>query len=327
MKSTATAPASIAFIKYWGKKDEKLRLPETSSISINLDKCLTHTTVEFSPNYKQDTFEILGNQTTEEEKERVYKHLNRIRALKRSSFYAKVVSQNTFPKGSGIASSGSGFAALTVAASSSLGLKLSEKELSILARLGSGSACRSVPGGFVQWKEGNTSNESYAYSMYPPGYWEIVDILAIVSDKVKKTSSTIGHALATKTSIFHKPRVEEVRKLISHIKTAIRNKDLTLAGEILEKDCIYMHSVMMTSKPALFYWSGKTMDVIHKVHALRANKIPAFFTIDAGPNVHIITEAKYTSQVVSELKKIPGIKDIIINKTCRGAYLTNKHLF
>src|SRR3989344_2439626 len=175
MKSTAIAPSNIAFTKYWGRKDEKLRLPMNGSISMCLSNLLTTTTVEFSEKLKADDI-IINGERREKEALKVSKHLDRIRKLAGISTYAKVVSQNSFPTATGLSSSASGFAALTVAGAKAAGLNLSEKELSILARQGSGSACRSIPDGFVEWIDGDTSETSYAISLYPPEHWHIVDV-------------------------------------------------------------------------------------------------------------------------------------------------------
>ena len=326
LKKTAIAPANIAFIKYWGKKDEKLRLPETGSVSISLDQCLTTTTVEFSPNYKADSFRLDGQAVKGDEAKRVHKHLDRLRNKANCTLFAKVVSQNNFPKGTGIASSASGFAALTVATATALKLNLSEKELSIYARLGSGSACRSIPEGIVEWLEGDSSETSYAHSLHPKDYWDLRDILCIVSSTEKKVRSSQGHTLG-KQSIFHRSRVDEVRKLIPQIKEAIKKKDIQTTGEILEKDCIYMHAVMMSSTPALYYWNSGTMNVIHETLKLRKEGIPVYFTIDAGPNVHLITEDKHVSTVEEAVLKIQGVQNTIINRSAKATHLTQDHLF
>ena len=169
MKATAIAPSNIAFIKYWGVKDEILRLPKNGSISMNLSNLLTTTTVEFNSNLTED--EISINETKEsKEQNRVEEHLDRIRKLANLSQKAKVVSQNNFPTATGLSSSASGFAALSLAGAKAAGLNLSEKDLSILARQGSGSACRSIPDGFTEWLDGDTSETSYAVSLFPPDY-------------------------------------------------------------------------------------------------------------------------------------------------------------
>src|SRR3990167_337608 len=195
MKATATAPSNIAFIKYWGRKDETLRLPENGSLSMNLSALQTTTTVEFSPDYTEDHIEINGTRESNESS-RAVKHLDRVRALAKISDFAKVVTKNNFPTGTGLSSSASGFAALTVAAASAAGLQLSEKDLSVLARQGSGSACRSIPDGFIEWLDGDTSETSYATQIFLPNWWNIADVVAIVSESKKEVSTSTGQQSA-----------------------------------------------------------------------------------------------------------------------------------
>lgn len=318
MKAKARAPSNIAFIKYWGKKNEKLRIPENSSISMNLSNAFTETSVEFNHKLKRDLVSIDGRHINGLEKERITAHLDRIRKLAKVNFYAKVTSKNNFPKGAGIASSASGFAALTLAAAKALGLNLSERELSILARLGSGSACRSIPDGFVEWVAGNKNTNSYAMTLYKPKYWDICDVVAVVGKKAKKVGSAEGHAKAS-TSPFYKTRVLGMDKKIKEIKLALKNKDFERFGSILEAEAINMHTVMMTSKPPIFYWMPKTLEIMQAVIEGRDRGINAYFTIDAGPNVHIICRSRTVAAVEKELSKINGIKDIIVNKAADGA--------
>jgi diphosphomevalonate decarboxylase len=318
MKVTAKAPANIAFIKYWGKKDEKLRLPANSSISMNLSNAFTVTSVEFDPNIASDELIINGVKSSGDEVKRVSNHLNLIRNLSKIKDFARVESKNNFPKSSGIASSASGFAALTVAAATASGLQLSEKELSVLARLGSGSACRSIPDGFVEWKSGETSEESYAYSLFAPGYWKICDLIVIVGENSKKVSSTEGHAIA-ETSPFYKTRIAGMEIKISEIKSALKNKDFTKFGEILEAEAVNMHAVMMTSKPPLYYWLPETLKVITQVIELRSAGQECYFTIDAGPNVHVICNEADADNIKSKLSEITGVKQVLVNTAAEGA--------
>lgn len=318
MKAKAQAPANIAFIKYWGKRDGKLRIPANSSISMNLSNAYTVTTVEFDSKIKGDTIVIDNRKIIGDEKERISQHLTRIRKLAKIKSFTKVVSQNNFPKASGIASSASGFAALTLAASKAANLNLSEKELSILARLGSGSACRSIPDGFVEWEEGSSSQSSYAHSLYPPDYWAICDLVVIVGEASKKVSSTEGHVIA-ESSPFYKPRIEGIKDKIKDLKNALKNKDFTKFGETLEAEALNMHTVMMTSKPPLYYWQPETLKIMLAVIELRNKGIEAYFTIDAGPNVHVICQAKDVLKVKNRLKEISGIKRTIINRPSLGA--------
>lgn len=326
MKATAVAPANIAFIKYWGKRNETLRLPANSSISMNLSEANTVTTVEFNGKLVQDIVFINGVEMDKNEATRVSEHLDRIRKLANLNIYAKVMTENNFPKGAGIASSASGFAALTVSVVAAAGLQLSEKELSILARVGSGSACRSIPGGFVEWRKGETNNTSYAFSLHPASYWDVCDIVAIAGTVSKKVSSSEGHALA-ESSPFYSTRIKDMPRKIVEIRKALGQKDFTKFGEILEGEAINMHAVMMTSDPALLYWNENTIQIMNVVWGLRDAGTEAYFTIDAGPNVHVICQGKDAVKINRELKKLPVVKFTIINHPCEGTKLIEKHLF
>src|SRR3989344_4428684 len=224
MKATAIAPSNIAFTKYWGKKDEVLRLPENGSVSMTLSHLLTTTTVEFSEKYNKDKITLDGEELNQSKAERGIKHLDRIRKIANINLKAKVVSNHNFPSGTGLSSSASGFAALTFAASKAAGLNLSEKDLSILARQGSGSACRSIPSGFVEWLDGDTSDTSYATQIFPAEYWAIADVVAIVSSSKKEVSSTAGQQSA-KSSPFMQVRVSSMKEKNERVKQLIKQKN------------------------------------------------------------------------------------------------------
>lgn len=320
MKTKAVAPANIAFIKYWGKYNERLRLPANSSISMNLSNCITETSVEFDEKFKSDKFTLDGKGVFGDESIRVFKHLDTIRKIAGIKAFAKVESKNNFPKASGIASSASGFAALTVAGVGAAGLKLSQKDLSILARVGSGSACRSIPDGIVEWRFGKTDKTSYAESLYPANYWDLTDLIAVVGKGEKKVGSSEGHKLSG-SSPFYNARILGMPKKVREIKTALKNKDFTKFGEILEAEAVNMHTVMMTSIPPLFYWLPETLIVMDLVLKMRERGIESYFTIDAGPNVHVICERKNAGKIKKELIKAKSIKNIIENKVGEGARL------
>ena len=299
MKATAVAPANIAFIKYWGRRDAKLRLPYNPSISMNLSNCLTTTMVEFSKKFPVDTISEGFNSV------RVITHLDRLRKIAKMDEKANVVTKNNFPTSAGIASSASGFAALTVAAAAALRLKLTEKELTELARLGSGSACRSIPDGFVKW-EGE-----YAWSLYPPDYWDLRDIIVIVGNGKKGVSSSHGHE-RVETSPYFQKRLADVPNRIKRLETALQEKNFKVFGETLEEDCLDMHHVMQTQNPPLYYWNAETVEIMELI---KQRTVPAYFTIDAGPNVHIICEGKDEQKITKLFKK----NNIIVNKPVRGA--------
>lgn len=320
MKATAKAPANIAFIKYWGKRDEKLRIPMNNSISMNLSGVSTTTTVQFSQNLKNDLVKIDNQVNKGRERERVVKHLDRVRMMANINLRAKVNSRNNFAQGTGMASSASGFAALTLAATRAVGLTLSERQLSILARLGSGSACRSIPDGFVEWKAGESNETSYAYSLLTPEHWDICDVIAVVGKKAKKVSSTRGHTRA-ESSPFYQARISGMTAKVREIKKALKHRDFTKFGEIVEAEAINMHAVMMTSKPALYYWLPKSLEIMLAVQEWRNLGLGVYFTLDAGPNVHLLCQKKDSKKLLSRLKRIERLDEVIPNKPSVGAQL------
>ncbi|MHA2271547.1 MAG: diphosphomevalonate decarboxylase [Candidatus Hodarchaeales archaeon] len=332
MKSTAIAGANIAFIKFWGVQEDSeafgLHLPLNDSISMTLDSVKTTTTIDFSKEYEKDLVMIDGQPASTAAFKRAIDHIERIRKLAGVRLKCKLASRNTFPMGTGIASSASGFAALTVAATAALGLELSPRELSSWARLGSGSATRSIFGGFVRWRIAKTHNESYAEQILPENKWKLADIVAIVSAKHKKVSSKEGH-LTAKSSPLLSGRLASLHENIARAQTAIVEQDLPSLGEAMEQDALIMHSVMMTSFPPLLYWNGPSIDIMHKIHELRMeNDIPCYFTLDAGPNVHIITLPENANTVSRRLQEeVEGIQQIIVSHTGKGAALQAEHLF
>lgn len=319
MKATAVAPSNIAFIKYWGRKDEELRLPENGSISMCLSNLTTTTTVEFDESFKEDIVTING-QSEADETSRTTKHLDRIRKRANVSHKAKVTSENNFPIGTGLSSSAAGFAALTVAASNAVGLNLSEKDLSILARQGSGSACRSIPDGYVEWLNGDSSETSYAVSLYPPDYWDIVDVVAVVSEGQKDVATSEGQKLIG-TSPFFESRKAGMKKKIDDVKDALAKKDFSKFGEISEAEALNMHAVMLTSSPSLIYWTPGTLQLMNLVKRWRSEGLEVYFTINTGQDIHLLIESKNTEEIEKKLRELDFVKDIIVNIPAPGTKL------
>lgn len=301
MKATAVAPANIAFIKYWGRKDAALRIPTNPSISMNLSNCTTTTTVEFSGTFSEDKVSDGFNT------KRIIELIDRLRNIAKTNERVCVTTKNNFPTSSGIASSASGFAALTVAAAAALELRLSEQKLTALARLGSGSACRSIPGGFVKW-EGE-----YARSLYPPDWWDVRDIIVVVGAGTKKVSSSEGHDNAATSPLFRK-RLDALPSRIARVEHALKTKNIQELGEVIEEDSLDMHRVMQTQNPPLYYWNDETIEIMERV---KKRSVPAYFTIDAGPNVHVICEGKDEPRVAALFKG----RTLIINKPAPGAHI------
>lgn len=326
MKAIAIAPSNIAFTKYWGRKDEVLRLPENGSISMCLSNLLTTTTVEFSPDFKKDEVTINGGCLEEGEADRIIKHLDRVRKLAGIDQKAKVISNNNFPSGTGLSSSASGFAALTVATTKAAGLNLSEKELSILAREGSGSACRSIPSGFVEWLDGNTSETSYATQIFPPNHWAIADVVAVVSEGKKEVATSVGQQTAS-SSPFMKVRQAHMKEKNEKVKQFIKDKNFTEFGELLEAEALELHTIMLTQRPALIYWTVGTLQIMKLVHHWRAQGLPVYFTINTGQDIHLICEEKNVEKVKIKLSELNFVKEIIVNTPGEGARLLSKHLY
>ena len=308
--STALAHPNIAAIKYWGNRDETLRLPANGSISINLNRLFTRTTVSFQSSLPFDELVFNGHEATGQALERISSILDLVRQKAEIKERAEIISENNFPSGAGIASSASAFAALALAASKAAGLDLSERELSRLARRGSGSAARSIPDGFVEWQMGSSDEDSFAYSIAGHGHWALCDCIAIISSSHKKTGSTEGHALAG-TSPFQAARVEDAPRRIEICRSAILKRDFEAFGAIVELDSDMMHAVMMTSQPALHYWLAASLAVMQEVREWREGGLSACYTVDAGANVHVLCPEKAAEEVAMRLHKIPGVKDVL----------------
>lgn len=324
-KVTALAPSNVALIKYWGRSNEHDRLPANDNIAMNLSNLCTTTTVLFDPTLKKDNV-IINKKKVEKEAERVTKQLNRIRTLAKKNMFAKVVSHNSFPSSSGLSSSASGFAALTAAATKAIGLDLSEKELSILARQGSGSACRSIPSGFVEWYKGESSETSYAVSIFPSNHWDVCDVVVIVSDKKKYIPTSASHTTAY-TSPFFEKRLTLLPKRITEIKKYIKEKNFSKFGELIEKEALEFHAILLTSNPPLIYWLPETLSAMQDVRLLRNEGIEAYFTINTGHDVHVICQKKDGKKIVDYFKKQGYVKDVIMNNVSEGTHYSDKHLF
>lgn len=339
-KATARVGSNIAFIKYWGVDDPAINLPQTNSISMTLADAHTTTTVEWFPvasrpggtrlanggNPADDVIEIDGIVLEPAKAERIVRHLDRIRAFVGTDARAHVASRNNFPMASGIASSASGFAALTVAGVAAWGLDLDHTRLSGLARLASGSASRSFFGGFVEWERGTDDTTSVAHQLYAADHWPLYDLVAIVSSAEKSVSSADGHQLAGKSPL-NDGRVAYVNSVLAETRSAIADCDLSRLGPIIERDALAMHGVMMTSEPNLFYWQPGTIEIIQAIQAWRQRDgLQAYFTIDAGPNVHVICAAADVAVVEEQLASLPAVQRVLVSRPGSGPQLLDEHL-
>lgn len=325
-KATARAGSNIAFIKYWGVADAQINLPLNNSISMTLADAHTTTTVEWLLDTANDEITIDGRRLDEHAAERIVRHLDRLRSLAGVTLRARVVSQNNFPMASGIASSASGFAALTVAGCAALGLEMDATRLSALARRGSGSASRSLFGGFVEWEQGHDDASSVAHQIATPERWALADIVAVVSGAAKAVSSEHGHTLAA-SSPLNDGRIASLPCALGEVRDAIAQCDLRLLGPIIERDALAMHAVMMTGTPSLIYWQPGTLEIIQAVRRWRQQDgLPVYFTIDAGPNVHVICEASNAAAVEQRLLQLACVQSIIASKPGGAPQLLDEHL-
>ena len=321
-KFTAIAHPNIAFIKYWGNRDDALRLPLNGSISMNLSGLESRTTVQFDEALEHDTFELNGEFQSSASLQRVSQFLDYVRRLVGSTSYARVSSTNNFPTGAGIASSASAFAALALAASKAAGLDLDQKDLSRLARLGSGSACRSVPDGFVEWLPGKDDASSYAVSIAPKDHWGLVDAVAVVSQEHKPIGSTSGHKLAH-TSPLNAQRVLDAPERLKNCRDALLERDFAGFADVVELDSNYMHAVMRTSNPPLVYWEPATEVLLWQVWQWRKQGHAVCATVDAGPNVHVLALKSELEWLQKALLALPGVKNVLVGEPADGARLVD----
>jgi diphosphomevalonate decarboxylase len=318
--ATARAHSNIALIKYWGKRDVALNIPAVGSISLTLDALSTDTRVTFHSGLEQDEFWLAG---TRADATRASHLLDIVRDSSGVGSRAVVESTNNFPTAAGLASSASGFAALAVAASAAAGLSLTDQELSILARRGSGSAARSLFGGIVELYAGTSEDglDSFAEPVLAPEAWPLTVVVAITELGQKSVNSTKGMRGSALTSPFYPAWVDTGNDDLAAMRLAITNRDFEQLGELAEYSCLKLHAVMMSTRPALLYWNAATMAAIHAVYELRASGIPVYFTIDAGPQVKALCPPEHAATVAGALGQVAGVHETRISTLGHGAQL------
>lgn len=291
---------------------------------MNLADLHTTTTLAWDSDLKQDTLHINGEIAADSAIERVRHHLDVLRAHFKTRRYARVCSKNNFPMGTGIASSASAFAALTAAACAALGLNLSERELSTLARMGSGSAARSIPSGYVEWHAGDSHETSFAETFAPPDHWQLIDVIAIVSRAHKRTGSSAGHETAA-SSVLQTARTSTAVERLRAVKSAIMRRDFGEFAEVVEEDSNLMHAVMMTSDPPLLYWEPLSFAIMKAVRYWRTvDNLQVCFTLDAGPNVHCICAEGDADAVSARLQALSSELEILRSPVGCGAYVLGR---
>jgi diphosphomevalonate decarboxylase len=323
VKASYSAPSNIAFVKYWGARDLERAIPNHASISMTLDRCRSLCTVEALDEPGDDEVWLVTEQGErldpgESFKARVFAHLDRLRRHFGVQVRFVVGTRNTFPSAAGIASSASGFAALTCTVVAALGREADAAELSLLARRsGSGSAARSVMGGYVEWPLGESDEQCYAFEIAPAEHWPLCDVVAIVQSGPKTVSSLDGH-LAAASSPHYALRVELVGERLEIVRQAIRDRDLGRMGPVLEEEFIEMHCIAMSSRPAVFYWSPATLAVLARLRELREDGLEGWATMDAGANVHVICPPGDEESIAEALAATPGVEKVLRDRVGSG---------
>lgn len=301
-KGKARAHTNIALIKYWGKADEALILPMNNSLSLTLDAFYTETTVEFSSERSEDIFLLDGKKQDEKAVAKISSFLDLFREKAQTDLRATVTSENFVPTAAGLASSASGLAALAGACQQALDLDLSLSDLSRLARRGSGSACRSVFGGFVEWEKGHDDQTSVALPI-PSNHWEneLAMIFILINDQQKDVSSRDGMRRTVATSSFYPGWLASVPADLAAAKAAIAANDFEALGTVAEANGLKMHATTLAAVPPFTYWSPDSLKAMNAVRQIRQTGTPCYFTMDAGPNVKVLCKKADVSGILHQL--------------------------
>jgi len=355
-KATVEAPANLALVKYWGARNVDEGLPLNPSLSLTLSRCTTVTTVEALEGVEKEGTgiedEVLrleggaGGETGGEALRPapddfagpIRRHLERLRSWDGRPVRFRVATHTHFPVGAGLASSASGFAALTLAAAGALGRDPGLDVLSVLARKsGSGSAARSIHGGFVVWPGGSGAEgvgeargefdpEAPARPILPPGHWDLRNLIALVDPSPKKVSSREGHRRAETSPLFG-PRLEGLPRRFGRIRQALELRSFERLAPLVEAEAVELHAVAMTSRPPIFYWRPGTVEVMEAVRSMREEGLPVCFTIDAGPNVHVLCPREAEEEAACRLASLPSVQEVLSDGVGSGPAARGDHLF
>jgi diphosphomevalonate decarboxylase len=321
VKATARARANIALVKYWGKRDARLNLPVTGSLSLTLDRLHTTTSVELDPACAADEVLLDERPAPAAFAARVSAFLDLVRTRAGVRTFARVETSNDFPTGAGLASSASGFAALALAATRSAGLELSPGALSALARRGSGSAARSIFGGLVLMHAGEQGDGEGARAepLLAADAWDLRLVVAIGARDPKPVSSSEGMLRTQATSRLYPAFVEGCRRDLEEARAAVAARDLARLGEVAERSAAELHASALAARPPVVYLSGATLAGLEEVVGLRREGVPAWFTCDAGPQAKALTDAAHAEQVARRLGEATGAAEVLVCAPGEGA--------
>lgn len=311
------AHTNIAFIKYWGKEDETLILPKNNSLSLTLDAFYTDTQVCFDKKLNKDILFIDGEEQDKKALKKAQVILDLVRKEAGIHEFARIDSKNHVPTAAGLASSASGLAALAGAASLAADLNLTKEELSRLARRGSGSASRSIYGGFAEWQKGSSDIDSFAIPI-DEADWDIGMIFIIVDDGRKEVSSTEGMRRVVETSPYYDGWVSSTKEDLIDMKSAIKKQDIVKVGEIAERSALKMHALNLSANPPFNYWSPESIEAMRMVSELRKQGYPVYLTMDAGPNVKLICKASQMEELMEKLLQTFHKEQLVMAKPGPG---------
>jgi diphosphomevalonate decarboxylase len=316
--ATARAGANIALVKYWGKRDPNLNLPAAGSLSITLGELETVTRVEVGSRLAQDSFELDGQACDAAPVSAVLDLLRPVGAPR-----CRVVSRNNFPTGAGLASSASGHAALVVAAAAVFRPELGRAALSAIARRGSGSAARSLFGGFCEMDAGQAEDGSdcLARGLQAAEYWPLEVIVAITDAGPKAVSSRDGMNRTMATSPYYPAWVASVPADLERARQAIAARDFDELAQVSEHSALKMHASALAARPGLLYWNGATVACLERIRALRDEGVGVFFTVDAGPQVKAVCRPGESERVAAALDAMPGVQQVLRSGLGAGARL------
>jgi diphosphomevalonate decarboxylase len=314
MRAIARAQPNIALIKYWGKRDLSRNLPATGSISITLETLYTTMRVELDRQLSADTLTV-NDQQAPGMLARVSRCLDSVLGPQRPA--ARVQSNSNFPIAAGLASSAAAFAALVVAAQAASGKDLPQSRLASLAGQASGSAARSLYGGFVELD--NHDDDIRVGCLRAADEWPLEVVVAVTAAGPKPVGSGAAMEISRKTSPFYARWLEQQAQDLAQARQAIADRDFAGLASVTEHNCLKMHSVMWASRPPISYWNSATLDCLQTIRELQADGVAVFFTIDAGPQVKAICPAAEMPRVRDALSGVAGVTDVLVSGIGNGA--------
>lgn len=332
MLKSALSHPNKALVIYWGNENDMLRTPTRSSLSVTLqginhplDYIVSLRTIGAS---ERDKIIIDGIEDKGEIRSHFIYHLNAMRRYTGFKEKLEVTTRTSFPVGSGLAGSAASASALAEAFAGLIGKTEDTRLKSIMARRGSGSASRSVFGGFVMWQKGNSDDSSYATQLFNESHWDLRNVIAMVSSTPKKIRSIEGMKLSKRTcpAEIYSEFVSVANHHIEGISTAVLERDIGKLGALYEKENYLFRQVCLKTTPPLDYWTKVTDNILNKVANLRNDGVPAYAGTDAGPNVHVFTQPNYVERVIRTIQEAEGILDIIHCRVGKGSHLIEEHL-